>query len=181
MSDTPARPSLANLFTGFFTVGVCGFGGVMPWARWMVVEKRRWMTSAEFTDLLGLCQFLPGGNIINVSVAIGMRFGGVVGSAVCLIALMAAPMAIVLMLGLFYTRYSDMPMVRHGFGGLAAVASALVLAMAWKIAEPLRARPIGIGVAVATFVAITILHWPLAPVLVAAAGLSTLLAWRVSA
>lgn len=181
MSDAPARPSLAELFAGFFTIGVCGFGGVLPWARWMVVEKRRWMTSAEFTDLLGLCQFLPGGNIINVSVAVGARFRGVVGSVACFVGLMAAPMAIVLMLGVFYDRYSDLPMVRHGFGGLAAVASALVLATAWKIAEPLRTRPIGVAIAVATFVPIAVLHWPLAPVLLVAVAVSVLLAWKLRA
>ncbi|HTC12001.1 MAG TPA: chromate transporter, partial [Acetobacteraceae bacterium] len=51
MSEASARPGLAELFAGFFTIGVCGFGGVLPWARWMVVEKRRWMTATEFTDL----------------------------------------------------------------------------------------------------------------------------------
>jgi chromate transporter len=181
MSDAETRPSLAELFAGFFTIGVCGFGGVLPWARWMVVEKRRWMTSAEFTDLLGLCQFLPGGNIINVSVAVGARFRGVAGSATCFIGLMAAPMAIVMMLGVFYDRYGGLPMVRHGFAGLAAVASALVLATAWKIAEPLRARPIGIAIAVATLVAIAVLHCPLPAVLLTAASVSTLLAWKLRA
>jgi chromate transporter len=181
MSDVPARPSLAELFAGFFTIGVCGFGGVLPWARWMVVQKRRWMTASEFTDLLGLCQFLPGGNIINVSVAVGARFRGVFGSVACLVGLMAAPMAIVLMLGVFYDRYTDLPMVRHGLGGLAAVASALVLATAWKIAEPLRTRPTGIAVAVATFAPIAVLHWPLAPVLLVAVAVSILLASRLHA
>ena len=59
MSDAPAPPTLAGLFFGFFTVGMCGFGGTLPWARRMVVDQRRWMTPAEFTDMLGLCQFLP--------------------------------------------------------------------------------------------------------------------------
>lgn len=181
MSDTPPRPGLAALFIGFFTIGVCGFGGVLPWARRMVVDQRRWMTPAEFTDLLGLCQFLPGGNIINLSVAVGARFGGAVGSVVAFTGLMAAPMAIVIALGLFYDRYSSLPMVRHGFAGLAAVASALVLATAWKIALPLRGNRLGIAVAVVTFLAIAVLRWPLAPVLLVAAVLSIVLAWWVRA
>ena len=64
-------PGLAELFMGFLLIGVCGFGGVLPWARRMIVEQRRWMTGAEFTDMLGLCQFLPGGNIMNVTIALG--------------------------------------------------------------------------------------------------------------
>jgi hypothetical protein len=39
----------------------------------MVVEQKHWMSATEFTDMLGLCQFLPGGNIMNVTVALGAR------------------------------------------------------------------------------------------------------------
>ena len=48
----------------------------MPWARRMLVEERRWLTAQEFTDLFGLCNFLPGPNIVNVSVVVGARFDG---------------------------------------------------------------------------------------------------------
>jgi hypothetical protein len=60
MPDPPPSPTLPRLFLGFLSVGICGFGGVLPWARRMVVEQKRWLTAAEFTDMLGLCQFLPG-------------------------------------------------------------------------------------------------------------------------
>ena len=163
---------------GFLLVGVCGFGGVLPWARRMVVEQRRWMTGAEFTDMLGLCQFLPGGNIMNVTIALGARFHGPAGSVASLVGLMAAPMAIVIALGVAYDRYSGIPMVRHGFAGLAAAASALVLANALKIAAPLWGRPLAIAMAVATFVAIAVLRLPLPPALPVLAAASTLLLWR---
>ncbi len=83
MSETRPDPSLYDLFAGFFVVGVFGFGGVLPWARRLIVEQRRWLTQAEFNEMLGLCQFLPGGNIMNVTVALGSRFRGVPGAAAC--------------------------------------------------------------------------------------------------
>jgi len=61
---------------------------------------------AEFTDVLGLCQFLPGGNIINVSIAIGARFAGAPGSVAAFAGLMAAPMAVVIGLG-FLSKYEN--------------------------------------------------------------------------
>src|SRR3954447_18511126 len=85
MSETRPNPTVAELFTGFFLVGVCGFGGVLPWARRMIVEQRQWLTPAEFTEMLGLCQFLPGGNIMNVAVALGGRFRGVAGAAASIV------------------------------------------------------------------------------------------------
>ena len=93
MSETPPDPTVFDLFTGFFMVGVCGFGGVLPWARRMIVEQRKWLTPAEFTEMLGLCSFLPGGNIMNVTIALGSRFRGIAGAAACFLGLMTAPVA----------------------------------------------------------------------------------------
>lgn len=178
MPDAPAPPTLAELFVGFLKVGMFGFGGVLPWARRMVVEQRRWLTAGEFTDMLGLCQFLPGGNIMNVTIALGARFHGAMGAVVAFVGLMAAPVACVIALGLIYDQYAQHPVVRRAFAGLAAAASALVLANALKIAAPLRSQPIGIAVAAATFASIAIMRWPLPPVLLIMAAVATLLAWR---
>jgi len=181
MLDAPAPPTLHGLFFGFLTVGICGFGGTGPWARRMVVEQRRWLTAAEFADMLGLCQFLPGGNILNLTVALGARFHGVAGSAAAFFGLMAAPMTIVLALGVVYGRYGGLPAVHAAFDGLAAAATALVLATALKIAAPLRSRPLGIAIAVVTFAGVAVLRWPLPLVLVIAAPLSILIAQRFRA
>ena len=166
---------------GFLSVGICGFGGVLPWARRMVVDQRHWMTGPEFTDLLGLCQFLPGPNIINVCVALGARFHGPLGSITAFVGLMAAPMTIVLSLGVIYSQYGDHVVVQRTFAALAAAASALLIATALKIAAPLRTRPIAIGMMLATTVAIAHFRWPLPLVLVVAAPVSILLAARARA
>lgn len=171
-------PGLAELFMGFLLIGVCGFGGVLPWARRMIVEQRRWMTGAEFTDMLGLCQFLPGGNIMNVTIALGSRFQGPLGAAAALLGLVAAPVAIVLCLGVIYDHYSGLPVVQHGFAGLAAAASALVLATALKIAAPLRGQPLALAIAVVSFIAIAVLRLPLPLVLPILGAASALLLWR---
>ena len=119
----PADPGLGALFLGFFEVGILGFGGVLPLARRMVVEQRRWMDGATFTDLLALCQFLPGGNIINFSVACGLRFRGIPGALACLTGLLAAPTAVSIALVSVYERYQSVPPVRTLFLGLAAAAA----------------------------------------------------------
>jgi chromate transporter len=182
MSDVPPRPpTLYGLFAGFFSVGICGFGGVLPWARRMVVDQRRWMTAGEFADLLGVCQFLPGPNIVNVSIALGARFHGALGSLTAFIGLMAAPMTIVLSLAVVYARYGGLPPVRHMFAGLAAAATALLLATAVKIAAPLRTRPEGIAVALLTIAAIAAFRWPLPAVLGVMAPVSIGLAYRFRA
>lgn len=165
-------PDLRELFAGFFSVGIVGFGGVLPWARRMMVEQRRWLTGPEFTDLLALCQFLPGPNIVNMAVALGTRYRGAPGAVSALSGLLLAPMAIVVALGSVYLRYRSVPVVGHAFTGLAAAASGLVLAMAARIAWPLRTSRMGSAVAAVTFVAVALLRFPLLPTMLVLAPAS---------
>lgn len=154
-------PSLWGLFSGFCAASTRGFGGVLPWARRMVVEERHWQTPAEFTDLIALCQFVPGPNVINYSVCLGARFHGPAGALAAFAGVLLAPMALIVALGVLYGRYGGEPVVANGFHGLAAAASGLVLSTAWKIAAPLRGRPRGIAIAGLTVVAIALLRLPL--------------------
>jgi chromate transporter len=174
-------PGVVEIFTGFFTVGVRGFGGVLPWARLAIVEERKWLTAAEFSEVLSLCQFLPGGNIMNVAVAVGSRFRGAAGAAAALLGLMAAPVAIVIALGAIYDQFADHPVVRRAFSGLAAAASAFVLTASFKIAAPLWGRWLAMAVTALTFVATAVFRVPLPLAMPVLAVLSILLLWRFEA
>jgi chromate transporter len=181
MSEMRPHPSVFDLFGGFFVVGICGFGGVLPWARRMIVEQRKWLTPAEFTEMLGLCQFLPGGNIMNLTIVLGSRFQGIAGAAACFLGLMTAPVAIVIGLGALYDQYAGFPPVRRAFVALSAAAAAYLLASAWRIAAPLKGRKLAIAIAACTFLVIAVLRLPLLAAMPALAISSTLLLWRFRA
>ena len=87
-----------ELFMGFAEMGLCGFGGVATIARHVIVDKRRWMSEHDYATLLGMGQILPGGNIINMTVMLGDRFQGPLGSIVALSGLMIMPLVILLSL-----------------------------------------------------------------------------------
>ena len=70
-----STPTLFDLFVAFALIALCGFGGVLAWSRRMLVEERKWMTAEEFDDAYALCQFLPGPNVVNLSVVFGRRAG----------------------------------------------------------------------------------------------------------
>ena len=165
--DPPTVPSRLQLFLGFARIAAFSFGGVLPWARFVLVERRRWLTGEEFTDMLALCQLLPGPNIVNMSVAIGARFHGPTGALASVAGLMGLPIAIVLALVGIYGRYAHLPAVDRALEGMAAAAAGLVIAMALKIGEPaLRKRPLATApVIVATIAAIAWLRLPLWPVI----------------
>src|SRR5450830_870211 len=154
-------PTSKELFLGFLGLGMTAFGGALPLAHRMVVERHRWLTEEEFVELLGLCQFLPGGNIINLSVALGMRFRGVRGALASILGLIAVPSAVVILLGMLYQHYQHDPHIKHLFAGLAAAAAGLLIQMAVKIILPLRKNLVLAALAAVCFVAIALLRIPL--------------------
>jgi chromate transporter len=174
--DSELPPSIGALFRGFLGLGLMGFGGVLPLARRMIVEERRWLSAADFTERLGLCQFLPGGNIINLSVAIGLEFRGVRGAVAALFGLIAAPTVIVLVLGGFYVHYQQLPRIQHLVAGLAAAAAGLLAATAAKMVAPLRRQPRALVVVTLGVMAIAWLRLPLLPTMAVLLATSMLLA-----
>ncbi len=176
----PGAPdvSLRALFFRFLQVGLSGFGGVLPFARHMLVEERQWLTEHEFAEMLSLGQFLPGPNIVNVTVMVGRRFHGVRGALVAFTGLMLMPMVIVMLLATLYARFADVPMVRHALTGVAAAAAGLVLSMAVKTARTIRDSGAALAVAALSFVAIGLLRLPLFTVLGVLVPLAIAWQWR---
>lgn len=178
MNPSLIIPTRRQLFLGFFSIGLSGFGGVLPLAHRMLVQQRRWLDEEEFTELLGLGQILPGPNIVNMAVAIGARFHGVAGSWLAVAGLMLAPLAIVLSMAMLYDHYQSLPDVQGTLHGLASTAAGLLLAMVLRMGEKIERHLQTLLLALLTFAAVGILHWPLLPVLLLLGPLSVWLARR---
>jgi chromate transporter len=172
-----SRPDLRALFLGFSSVGLSGFGGVLPFARRMLVEERQWLSAEEFNTQLGFCQFLPGPNVVNLAVLVGKRYHGVPGAIVAPLGLLAGPLAIVLLLALLYDRYGSLPLAQSMLRGIAAAGCGLLLAMAWRMGMAIRDKPIFLPFTVLTVAAVAWLRWPLPAVMVAGLALSGSVAW----
>jgi chromate transporter len=176
---TPA-PSPKALFATFFAIAVSGFGGTLPFARRMLVERRGWMTPADFTETLSLCQSLPGPNIVNMSIVVGARACGWRGSLAAFAGLVGTPVIIVITLGALYSRFGGLEEARRALVGLGAAASGLVIATAARMAEPLlRTRALSAApFMLVGFLAVAIFHIPLPYVLIVLAPISIGVAWR---
>ena len=175
----PATPAVTTreLFSGFLKVGLSGFGGVLPFARRMLVEQRKWLTELEFNEVLSLSQFLPGPNIVNVTVIVGRRFQGVAGAVAATLGLMLMPMVIVLALAAVYGRFAEIAAVKSASHAVSAAAAGLIIAVGFRMARPLRGTPWQVGFAVVAFAAIGLARLPLLWVLAALAPLAVGVAW----
>ena len=157
MNNDVAPPrNLRELFTGFLSIGARSFGGVMPWAYRVMVEERRWISAADFTETVGLCQFLPGPNIGNTSVVLGKRWFGWRGSIVGFCGLVAVPFVWVLGLAAFYSDYASIPLVRAIVIGVGAAGAGLFLGTAIKLGRPLARKPAAWVVVMGCFLAVAV-------------------------
>ena len=165
----------------FAKMSLAGFGGVLVWARRAIVDQHRWMTPEQFNETFALCHFLPGPNIVNLSVVFGARFRGIPGSIAAFAGLLGPPVLIVTGLAALYAHYGDIAALRRTLAGVSCAAVGLLLAVILRMMMPLLVKRDGIALAilVAVFLAIGIARLPLPAVLLIAIPLSLVLTYIV--
>jgi chromate transporter len=80
--QTPGHGSFLDVFWVFLRLGVTSFGGPIAhlgYFRAELVERRKWLDEAAYTDIIALCQFLPGPASSQVGIILGMVRAGLPG------------------------------------------------------------------------------------------------------
>lgn len=175
----PNPPGLAELFIAFAKMSLAGFGGVLVWARRGIVEQHRWMTAEEFNETFALCHFLPGPNIVNLSVVFGSRFGGIAGGLAAFAGLIGPPMLIAMGLAALYAQFGEIDALRRILGGISCAAVGLLIAVVLRMMTPLVSKRdvAGMLMLIAVFIAIGVLRLPLQVVLLATVPFSLFVTW----
>lgn len=159
-------------------MGVLGFGGVLPWARRIIVDERRWLSGRDFAELIGLCQVLPGPNVVNLSVIIGARTHGPIGSLIALAGILLVPVGLMLAIAILYASVASDPPVRNAIVGASAAAAGLILGTGVRLMREARPPLRGLFVGGAAFVAVGILQWPLLWVIVVLIAIGIAAEWH---
>lgn len=175
-----SRISRKTLFASFLKMGLLGFGGVLPWARRVIVDERRWLDDREFAELIGLCQVLPGPNVVNLSVIIGARSHGPVGSLIAVMGILFVPVGVMLAIAAFYASVAHDPLVRNAIAGASAAAAGLILGTAMRLLLQSRPPVRGLVTGGAAFIAIGVLQWPLLRVILVLIVVAIAAEWRAA-
>jgi chromate transporter len=180
-NNAAPAPELTELFVAFAKMSLAGFGGVLIWARRAIVDKHRWMTPEEFNETFALCHFLPGPNVVNLSVVFGARFRGIPGSIAAFAGLLGPPVVIVTALAALYAHYGEVDGLRRILSGVSCAAVGLLIAVTFRMMMPLIQKRdlIALVVLAAVFVAIGISRLPLPAVLLVAIPLSLSMTFAV--
>jgi chromate transporter len=148
---------------------VLGDGGVLAVVQRELVEKKRWLTSAEFVEDWAVAQIMPGPNVVNLSVMLGDRYFGWRGALAALAGMLSMPLVVVILMAAFLENAAGTPAGQGALRGLGAVAAGLIAATGLKLMPALRSNPMGhhwaLGVVALTFALIALARVPLAWVL----------------
>ena len=155
-----------------------GFGGVLPWARRTIVEQEKWLSSEEFNAMLGICQIVPGPNIVNLAVCVGSRFGGAKGAAASVLGLTLGPISLVMLLAVLYDHYSYLDAVKGLLRGISAVGVGLIASTGFKMLRDEFRYPAMLLVVIVTILAASYFHLGLGMVVLVASPLAIFLAWK---
>src|SRR5262249_3955001 len=108
--------ALTALFFGFLKVSLLGFGGGLVWARRIVVDQRRWLDDQEFAEILMLCQFMPGPNIVGITLCSGSKLRGPLGAISAVAGFILIPWTVGLAFGSLCLRYAHLPILQNILG-----------------------------------------------------------------
>src|ERR1700738_781300 len=136
--NSDERVTLAALFVGFLKVSLLGFGGPLVWARRIVVDRQRWLDDQEFAEILTLCQFMPGPNIVGITLCVGSRLRGAIGAITAVAGFILIPWTVGLALGGLCLQYAHLPVLQNILGGISAAAAGLMIATGIRLLLPQR-------------------------------------------
>ncbi|WP_127582041.1 chromate transporter [Paenibacillus koleovorans] len=125
-----------DIFIGFLRSGLLGYGGgpsTIPLVHREVVDRYRWMTNEEFTDVLALGNALPGPIATKMAGYIGYRLAGFAGLVNALIATVLP--TVVGMLGLIgvLSAFRESRIVAGMTQAIAPVIAVMLAAMTWQL------------------------------------------------
>ncbi len=175
--------SKTELFVVFTFLALQGFGGVLTVVQRELVERRKWMTNAQFVEEWSVAQVMPGPNVVNLCLMIGGKYFGIAGALAAVFGLIFGPLVVVLGLAILFGGIADNPMAQGALKGMGAAAAGLVIASGFKLGITLPQNPMGLWAAIAlsvlTFVAVGLLRLPLVWVLFVLGTVGCVMAYRV--
>jgi chromate transporter len=171
-----------EVFGAFLKLGLTSFGGPIAhlgYFRAEFVERRHWLDDESYSDLVALCQFLPGPASSQVGMAIGLHRAGWWGALAAWTGF-TAPSAIALILFALGVAQSARIAQSGAIHGLKLVAVAVVAQAVWGMGKSLCTDWRRVAVAVASAVLVWAVPAAIGQVLAIAGG-AVVGRWALSA
>lgn len=137
------RPGKWQLFRIWASVGLQSFGGGASTTfliQRTFIEKHKWLSMEEFTQLWNLCILTPGINLVALTVLIGRKLGGAWGIAISLAGLLLPSALITCLLTVGFKSVERLPAVQAILRGVVPATGGIMLLVGLNFALPLIRR-----------------------------------------
>ena len=127
-----------SLFYVFAKIGLFTLGGgyaMLPLMEQELVDKRKWLTRADFLDTVALAQAAPGIMAANVAILVGYRRARTWGSICAISGAVLPSFVIILLIAVFFRAYQDNPIVNRLFKGIRPAVVALIAVPVFRLAK----------------------------------------------
>ena len=162
---------LIKIFLIFFKIGASTFGGgyaMLPVIEKELVENSKLISSDEFVDFISIAQSFPGPIAVNISLLIGYRICGFIGSIFSLLGTVMPSFLSILTIGYFYSKFRDNNIVQGFFTGVNAVVPALLLVSFLSVFKKISKKALMYVIFAISFIAVFFLN--INPILIILAG-----------
>jgi chromate transporter len=181
-SEIRQPQSKTELFVAFTLMALQGVGGVLVIVQHELVNRRKWLTQAQFVEEWSVAQVMPGPNVVNLCLMLGGKYFGLAGALAAVSGLIMAPMLLVLTLAILFGGVSDSAVAQGALKRMGAVSGGLIIATGLKLSKTMPQNPLGLWLAIAfaviTFTAVGIFRISLIWVLLGLGLLACLLTYR---
>ena len=136
-----------SLFWTMFKIGLFTFGGgyaMIAILQREIVEKKQWIASEEFLDLIAIAESTPGPIAINSATYVGYKFAGVLGSVFATIGVALPSFIIIFVISLFFDAFIQLEYVKFAFRGIQAGVAFLILSAGIKMFKGLKKNVLSI-------------------------------------
>ena len=120
----------------FLRLGTTAFGGPAAHVAMMedeFVRRHGWLSHAEFLDMLGAVNLIPGPNSTEMAIYVGYRQAGWKGLVLGGVCFLLPAMLIVTALAWAYVRFGALPQVAGPLYGVKPVVIAVIVQALWRL------------------------------------------------
>lgn len=133
--------TLLSLFLTMFKIGLFTFGGgyaMIAIIERELVEKKNWLTSEEYLDVVAIAESTPGPLAINSATYIGYKISGFFGSVFATLGVVLPSFTIIFIISFFFEAFLSLKWVQYAFRGIQACVVYLILSAGIKMFKQLK-------------------------------------------
>jgi len=171
--------TLWELFSIFFKIGLCTFGGgiaMLPILERELVEKRNWVESNELLDYFAIGQSTPGIIAVNVATFVGYKRAKILGGCIATFGMVCPSLIIITLIALFISNFADIVWVQKALVGINVAVAAILTSAVFSFSKKSVKNVFGFFLLLLSFVLIFVFNVGTIWIILGSALLGVLLA-----